>query len=218
MDVYHFLESPWVNSINQRLNPFTVTLIGKMAVEHLKVGSRQSILDICSGLGARRRLFPDARYVGVDINPDYIAHANRRYGSGFQVMDAGHLNYPADSFVHSLSCAVCHHLDDETTAAVVRAALHIGKPTGALHIIDAILPVSCPASLKQFFFQNDRGRHQRTLRQMVSLLAKAGRVADMDLRRGCLHDVCYFRITRAAHAEPECVDSADADMPAGISV
>jgi ubiquinone/menaquinone biosynthesis C-methylase UbiE len=197
MNLYKFFENPWVYKFIQELAHSTVSLYAEMAVSHVGAESNDTILDIGSGLGTNQRLFPKARYTGIDINPDYVAYANRMYGDGFRVMDAGRLDFPEASFDHAISIAVCHHLDDETLSAMVQKALRIVKPTGALHIIDPVLPPSRVAPFKQLIFKIDRGRHQRTLQQMEMLLAKTGRIVGMDFRRGSLHDVCYFRLVRA---------------------
>jgi SAM-dependent methyltransferase len=194
MSIHRFFEDPRVYGLTQKLNPFSVSLISKLIVEHVPAQGGETILDIGSGVGTRRKLFPNARYTGIDNNPAYIAHALRTWGDGFQVMDAGRLEFPDASFDHAMSIAVCHHLDDGTLSSMVREALRIVKPAGALHIVDAVLPASRRALLKRWVFESDRGRHQRTLAQMARLLAGVARVTSVDLRRGLLHDVCYFRL------------------------
>jgi SAM-dependent methyltransferase len=196
MNLYGFFENPLVYEFSQRLNPFTVSLYAEMAVHQVRAECGDSILDIGSGLGMGRRLFPKLRYTGIDINPKYIAYANRVHGGGFQVMDAGCLEFVEATFDHAISIAVCHHLDDETLSAMIQEGLRVVKPTGALHIIDPVLPVSRLAPLKRLIFENDRGRHQRTVQEMATLLARTGRITSIDLRRGFLHDVCYFRLVR----------------------
>src|SRR3954466_11229463 len=98
MDFHKFFESPRVYEYTQKLNPFTVSLYAEMAANQVEVEQGNTILDIGSGLGTIRGLFPNARYTGVDINANYIARANRVYGGGFQVMDAGRLDFPDASF------------------------------------------------------------------------------------------------------------------------
>lgn len=208
MDFYKFFESPFIYGLTQKLNPFTVSLIARMVIDEVRA-SGQAVLDVGCGIGTRRKLFPESQYVGVDINPDYVVYANRKYGGGFEVMDAGRLAFPDDSFDHVVSCAVCHHLDDATASSMFKESLRVVKPTGALHIFDAILPISQPAPVKRLIFENDRGRHQRTLGQMVALAARAGKIVNMDVRRSLLHDICYIRISQFSDAAERCAVNAN---------
>jgi SAM-dependent methyltransferase len=194
MNLYTLFENPLVYEFSQKLNPFTISIYTEMAVHQVRARSGDSILDIGCGLGMARRLFSNIRYTGIDINPKYIAYAHRIHGDAFRVMDARYLDFAEATFDHAISIAVCHHLDDETLSAMVQEGLRIVKPTGALHIIDPVLPVSRLAPLKRLVFENDRGQHQRTLQEMATLLARTGRITTMDLRRGFLHDVCYFQL------------------------
>lgn len=203
MNLYKLFENPRVYGYTQKLNPFTVSLYAALATDHVMLQPGQTILDIGSGLGVHRTLFPGAEYTGIDINPDYVAHARRTYGDGFGVMDAGRLEFPDASFDHAISIAVCHHLDDATLTEMVSEALRIVKPNGALHIVDPVLPVSSFAPVKRLIFENDRGRHQRTLETMARTLARVARIESLDLRRGLLHDVCYFRLARAPASSVE---------------
>jgi SAM-dependent methyltransferase len=164
MNIHQFFEDPRIYGLTQKLNPFSVSLMSGLVVEHVRARDGEAILDIGSGLGTRRELFPATNYTGIDNNPDYIQLASRVWGSGFYVMDAGRLEFPDASFDHAMSIAVCHHLDDATLSSMVREA-------GALHIVDPVLPVSRHAPVKTLVFESDRGRHQRTLTQMAELLA-----------------------------------------------
>jgi trans-aconitate methyltransferase len=71
MNPYKFFENPRVYKFTQEPAHSTVSLYAEMGVE-----SNDTILDIGSGLGTNRRLFPKARYTGVDINPEYRGIVN----------------------------------------------------------------------------------------------------------------------------------------------
>jgi SAM-dependent methyltransferase len=196
MTLDKLLENPVVYKLNQLINPWTVRLCAELATTNISGAPGHSILDIGSGIGARRYLFPQANYIGIDINPDYVDYANKAHGGGFHTMDAGALTFAEGSVDDAMAIAVCHHLDDQIFSSMVTEALRIVKPGGALHIIDAILPVSSVAPVKRFVFMSDRGRHQRTVSQMAALIASLGRISNLDVRRSPLHDVCYFRIVK----------------------
>jgi ubiquinone/menaquinone biosynthesis C-methylase UbiE len=198
MSLVSILENPVFFGFTQKLNPFTTSLYAAFAKRYIAADSNQTVLDIGCGLGVHRRLFEACRYTGIDINPQYVAHARRKYGDGFLVMDAGDLQFDNASFTQVLSIATCHHLDDATVQSMAREAMRVLKPEGALHIIDPVLPVSRPAPIKNLVFRNDRGRFQRTLGEMGDLFASVARVAKVDLRRTVFHDVCYFKVTGKA--------------------
>ena len=189
------LERPGVFSFTQKLNPMTVTLYRRLVEDHVVVPVGGGVLDIGCGVGAHRPLFPGRRYSGIDINPAYVDEANRRHGGGFHVMDAGALQFPAGAFDAAFTVATCHHLDDRTVAAMVVEAIRVVGAGGAVHIVDPVMPVSKRAPLKRMLFANDRGRCQRTVRQLTELLARAARVTCVELRSGVLHDVCYVRLS-----------------------
>jgi SAM-dependent methyltransferase len=189
------LEHPRVYGFTQKLNPMTVSLYRRLLVQHAAAGPKGAVLDIGCGVGAHRPLFPGWTYVGVDVNPAYVAAANRAYGAGFRVMDAGAMDFPEQSFDAVFSVATCHHLDDERILSMVREGLRVLRSGGAMHVIDPVLPVSPRAALKRGLFMHDRGQYQRTVRALTALLARRARVTCVDVRSGLLHDVCYVRLS-----------------------
>jgi len=193
--VFHrLLEHPWVYGASQHLVPFARNDCRAMVARHIALPEGAAVLDIGCGVGAHRSLFPGARYTGVDINPDYIARANRTYGSGFYAMDAGHLEFPDNSFDAAVSIAMCHHLDDDLVRAMAGDSLRVLRAGGALHIIDAVLPEPGESWFKTFVFSNDRGRHQRSEAAMRALAAACGRITAQSLRIGVTHKIIYLRI------------------------
>ena len=196
MTLDKLLEIPIIYKLNQFINPWTVGLYAELATTNISGAPGHSLLDIGSGLGAHRYLFPHADYVGIDINPDYVEYANKAHGGGFKTMDAGALTFAEGSVADAMAIAVCHHLDDQIFSSMVTEALRIVRPGGALHIIDPVLPVSRVAPVKRFVFMSDRGRHQRTVSQMAALISSLGRISNLDVRRSVLHDVCYFRVEK----------------------
>lgn len=200
MDVRRVFDHPWVFELSQRAIPFTVWVYEDLARRHVTFDAADRLLDIGCGVGWHRRLFHHVDYTGVDINPGYVARATRMYGRRFHVMDASRLGFRDAVFDGAICIATLHHLPDDLVRSMIRDALRVIKPAGALHIIDPVLPLDSGARLKRFVFENDRGRFQRTLPQLSQLVAEEGRVANQDLRRGVLHDVAYFRISRRSDA------------------
>ena len=195
--VHSFLESPRVFDFSQKLNPMTVALYRKLVTEHVRLPPGGRVLDIGCGVGAHRPLFTDMQYTGVDINPAYISAATRRFGDHFQVMDAGALDFPDESIDAVFTVATCHHIGDSTLRSMMREVLRVLRPGGAMHVVEPVLPVSRRAVIKRAIFQADRGRYQRTLPELTMLLgAIGGRMTQVELRAGVLHDVSYVRIER----------------------
>ncbi|HEY6433079.1 MAG TPA: class I SAM-dependent methyltransferase [Acetobacteraceae bacterium] len=192
--IFHrLLENPLVFGASQRLLPFTHRDCRALVEAHIALPKGGAVLDIGCGVGSHRPLFPDATYTGIDINPEYVAWATQAFGPGFQVMDAGRLEFPDASFDAAVSIAMCHHLNDGIVRAMATEAFRVLRPGGALHIIDPVLPES-DGWFKRMVFTNDRGGHQRSREAMTSLVESCGRIAGSDLRSGVMHDVLYLRV------------------------
>lgn len=196
MDVRRAFDNPWVFELSQRLIPFTVWVYEELARKHSRFGEGDRVLDIGCGVGRHFRFFRSQDYTGIDINAAYIARATRTFGRGFQVMDASRMEFPDGGFNGAVCIATLHHLGDDLVRSLIKEALRVVEPGGALHIIDPVLPLDPRAWLKRWVFENDRGRFQRTLSEMASLVGEVGLAANQDLRHGMLHDVAYFRIER----------------------
>jgi SAM-dependent methyltransferase len=194
------LERPLIYRFSQKLNPATVGLYRQLLTEHVASSSYGPVLDIGCGVGVHCPLFPRHTYTGIDRNPEYVEAAIRRYGNHFRVMDAGAMEFPEGSFTAVFSAATCHHLDDARIVSMVREGLRILAADGAMHIIDPVIPVSPRSGLKRAIFRHDRGRFQRTIRELTSLLATEARVTCVDVRSGMLHDVCYLRLVAPTDA------------------
>lgn len=195
MELKKIFERPEVYALAQRLNPFTVSRIRDLAVRNVPNSAGLAVLDVGCGVGSYRSVFNQTDYIGVDVNQAYIEFAKHRYSDAkFYVMGADTLNFPDQRFDAVLSTGMTHHLDDRVLGAMVRTSLRIVKETGALHIVDAILPVSRRSIFKRWFFLQDRGRNQRTLAGMTSILSANANLTRVDVLTGPLHDVAYFRL------------------------
>jgi ubiquinone/menaquinone biosynthesis C-methylase UbiE len=168
-----------------------------LLVEEVPISAETKVLDLGCGTGATRKLIP-GNYVGIDINPDYIASAKRiRSGGEFIAMDATKLSFPDASFDQVISVATTHHLDGEQLQAMALEALRVVRPGGAFHIIDAILPVNPRDRAKEMFFRMDRGRFPRKLEDLVATVSRAAGVARTRVLNGPMHDVAYLKVVGA---------------------
>lgn len=194
MDIRRAFDNPFVFALSQRLVPFTVWVYEELARKHLSFGAGAAVLDIGCGVGRHRRFFGAQDYTGIDINAAYIARATRAYGPGFLVMDASRMEFAGGRFDGAVCIGTLHHLSDDLVRSMVREALRVVKPEGALHIIDPVRPIDPKARLKRWVFDNDRGRFQRTLSELAGLVGEGGLITTRDLRQGLLHDVVYLRV------------------------
>ena len=157
----------------------------------------ETLLDVGCGPGHYRSSFA-CQYSGVDINPDYIQMASSRLNGRFMVMDGTRLEFADETFDHVVSVAILHHLTDEQVVQMVREARRVCKPSGRVHLLDAILPVTPSSTFKRIIFQLDRGEYPRTYEHLCELIAKAGPISSREIMAGPLHDVTYVGVMPGA--------------------
>jgi ubiquinone/menaquinone biosynthesis C-methylase UbiE len=171
-------------------------------MEEVPFGEDTSVLDIGCGTGTTSSIVT-GRYSGVDINPDYIKFAQRNYPKAtFYHMDASKLDLPDEGFDFVTTIATTHHLSDAELEAMTLEALRVVKRGGALHLIDAILPMSPKDYGKEFFFRMDRGRFQRHLSELEAVVSRRANVVRHRVLIGPLHDVAYLRLVPKSDAAP----------------
>lgn len=130
-----------------------------------------TILDIGCGPGTMLPFLPvGVRYVGFDMNPRYIAHAQATFGHRAQFF-ARHVDATP---VATAGCdavmanAILHHLDDAQAEQLVDTAWQQCKPGGFLLTYDnASVPEQ--SRLARWIIGRDRGRHVRTPEQYLTL-------------------------------------------------
>lgn len=99
-----------------------------------------SCLDLGCGTGFLRDHLPDADYLGVDLNPDYIAAATRKRGPCFQVGDALQIATLPRRFDRIVCIGLLHHLDDAQVRAVLAGCRTRLAPGGQMYVLDALWP------------------------------------------------------------------------------
>lgn len=195
--VHKALELSGVYAVNQLLGKPTTDRFRRLIHDRVGDTTDRRVLDVGCGIGNYRNSF-GGEYVGVDINRAYIETARQRFSGRFEVMDAAALHAVGESFDDVVTIATTHHLDDNQFVSMVRGGLALLRHEGALHVIDAILPVSSGKAFKTFWFGLDRGRYPRRLEAMKELASRAGRIADEHILDGPLHDTAYLRIVPAS--------------------
>ncbi len=190
----HLLEIPWVYRLwqrgfaEQKLAPVWAT------VDRRNI---RRVLDVGCGPGTNTHHFSAADYLGVDLNPRYIAAARQRYQRQFQVADVCHLaTPPEDRFDFILVNSLLHHLE---TPAVQNLLAHLGQlltADGRVHILELVRPEhpGIAACLARW----DRGRYARPLAEWRSLFSDHFEVRHLQpyALKGCgrtLWQMVYFQ-------------------------
>jgi SAM-dependent methyltransferase len=142
-------------------------------VDHNDMSRVRRVLDVGCGPGTNATYFSDVDYLGIDLNPQYIRDAERRYrdysGSRcFMVVDAAKfVAPPQERFDFVLVNSFLHHVDDELAKSILANLRNLLAEDGHVHILDLVLPEN--ASVPRFLARSDRGDFPRTLERWREL-------------------------------------------------
>jgi SAM-dependent methyltransferase len=134
-----------------------------------------AFLDVGCGPGSNSVFFGgDFDYLGVDINPDYIAKATTKFPDmAFAVRDATELSLEGRSFDVVLINSLVHHLDDAQTGVLMTQLREVLRPGGVIILQEPLIPSS-----RQWFMRvlmrMDRGKYFRDLEHWQGLYQEAG--------------------------------------------
>ncbi len=125
------------------------------------------ILDIGCGTAVILDYLPeDVKYVGYDLNAQYIAAAQKKHGDKGQFICARVEEMPAQreaayQYDIVLAMAILHHLDEDEAGKLIRAAYHHLKPGGHLATLDGCYHAD-QSPIARFIISRDRGKNVRT--------------------------------------------------------
>lgn len=158
--IYRAWQAPFVK---QKLAPF---------LANASVGADDCVIDVGCGPGTNASVFQPKGYVGVDLSPEYIVSARRRYPEHrFEVWDITKPGPNLGTFDLALINSVFHHLSDEETETVLSALPTFLRPGATIHILDLVLPPD--RSVARTLAKLDRGEYPRPLDHWRSLLGGA---------------------------------------------
>jgi SAM-dependent methyltransferase len=130
--------------------------------QHNDLSRVRRVLDVGCGPGTNTHWFAGMDYLGIDINPAYIADARSRTGRTFIVADVTTYEVdPSERFDFIFLNSLLHHID---TASVRRLLAHLATllaDDGHIHILDLVLPDR--PSIGKALAEWDRGDYPRPL-------------------------------------------------------
>jgi SAM-dependent methyltransferase len=171
MKLFSFLESnAAAYEFSQRLVSFNFRAFLRELRAEQFFQTGLSYLDLGCGTGFLRDHLRNADYLGVDLNPAYIAAARRKRGECFQVGDALEIGNLSRQFDRIIAIGLLHHLDDRQVRTVLAGARQRLRPGGEIFIIDALWPPD-NNRLGRILRGSDNGAYVRTLAEWEKLFA-----------------------------------------------
>ncbi|HLK09887.1 MAG TPA: class I SAM-dependent methyltransferase [Candidatus Binatia bacterium] len=155
-------------------------------VADARIAPRHRVLDLGCGTGTLvllvKRLCPDARVTGIDIDPTILALARakiRRAGIDVSIEEGSATALPfADGvFDRVLTSLVLHHLTTAQKRAALAEARRVLAPGGALHVADWGKPHNLLMQVASFgfrLFDGGEGPAANLRGDLPALIAEAG--------------------------------------------
>jgi SAM-dependent methyltransferase len=141
---------------------------------HVRPHKGDQLLDIGCGPGDILTFLPEVDYTGIDLNPRYIASAQKKYGARgtFSVASVDDLH--ADGFGPFdivIAKSLLHHIDDTQASRVLEVVSHILAPGGRLVTLDAGY-ADGQSALSRFVVGKDRGANVRADSHYLALASE----------------------------------------------
>lgn len=160
-------EMPWVYRAWQA--PFQEQKLAPV-IRHNDLAKVRRVLDVGCGPGTNAPHFRGLDYLGLDINPEYVAQAEARYGMRFEVADVTRYQVRGEPFDFILVNSFFHHVGDEDSLRILSHLATLLTDDGRIHVLDLVLPERpTPARLLALM---DRGDHPRPLPAWKDLLGR----------------------------------------------
>ena|SRR5579859_4689413 len=157
--------------------------------QYVKPMPGEKVLDIGCGPADVLQYLPEVEYTGLDISPEYIQAAKKRFGERgrFLCGDVGVVTIEREHGTFSLVLAtgVLHHLDDERAAKLFALAGLALAPTGRLVTYDGCF-VPEQSRIARWLLRHDRGKFIRRPEDYQQLARKRFSRVEPDLRHDLL--------------------------------
>lgn len=156
--VYRLWQAPWARA---KLEP---------VFQYNDLRTVRRVLDLGCGPGTNTPHFAHCDYLGLDINPAYVADARRRHAREFITADVRNFTVPNEErFDFILLNSLLHHIDDANAITILESAKGLLSADGHVHVLDLVLPTE-PSAARTLALR-DRGDFPRPLeawREMFS--------------------------------------------------
>ncbi len=131
--------------------------------DYIRPAPRDRLLDIGCGPGTLVPYLESVEYVGLDVSPEYIETARRRFPQAKFICQRVGQSDPVEpqSFDIVVALGVLHHLDDTEALALFLLARDAMKPGARLVTIDGVWTRDQSRVVK-YLLSRDRGRFVRT--------------------------------------------------------
>jgi SAM-dependent methyltransferase len=166
------MESAWFFEAQQLLTIWPGDSLHDAIRRELADDPPDSILDVCCGTGSFATV-SEAPYLGIDLNPDYIARAKQKHGADprRRFVQADVLTYPFDDKAHTtLYVNALHHFDDDSARTVLRHLRQITRHR--LIVADPAPETLMPWS--RLLIALDQGKFVRRGEALADLARSAG--------------------------------------------
>ncbi len=143
----------------------------KPILKHNEMAQIRRVLDVGCGPGTNAPWFEKQDYLGIDINPNYVAQARRRHQREFIVADVREYQAPPDQqsdFI--LLNSLMHHIDTPNVERILEQLSHQLTDDGHIHILDLVLPEE--PSIARWLARSDRGDYPRALDEWKRLFTR----------------------------------------------
>ena len=104
--------------------------------------------------------------MGVDINPDYIAYAQKNYSGNFIAADVTQFEI-TETFDLILLNSLLHHIDDDGVVSLLRSIPRFMHSKSEVHILDLEMPDRM--GIPRLLAKSDRGNYVRTRKAWESI-------------------------------------------------
>ncbi len=133
------------------------------------------VVELGCGPGTNAHLFDGCDYTGIDINPDYIESARRRFPQHtFVCADLLAYDFAAATYDWVLVNSFLHHLDDAGVRATLASVARIRA--GGILVLELVLPEE--PGVARLLARSDRGRFARTIAAWKALIPPGLRVRE----------------------------------------
>jgi SAM-dependent methyltransferase len=137
----------------------------KFIQSHVRARAGDKVIDIGCGPAKILRWLPDVDYLGLDVNPAYIASAKRSHaGKGTFIVGDTKALWDDSRFRDAdivIGLGILHHLGDNEAAHCIRFAHRALKPGGRFVCFEACW-VPNQGFLSRYIMSKDRGQNIRT--------------------------------------------------------